>query len=192
MIHKVRLYFQGAAHLEVNGGEPPSNFGRGWRCSPDPHRKASYAASWGYLVSTAGFPQKHEGQRLQRSLGEGTPPGPHPRQPCTHNPRTAIPPETMTLVPASPHRDLDTPTHTVARVPTEAGSRGLPDRPMAPGTAPFEGGVTTWTGHWRSPTRNPPHFCVGTSLSASISKLCQPRGSPAKGTYRTSHTCWRE
>ena len=174
MIHKVRLYFQGAAHLEVNGGEPrdgegllqrrhkpPPNFGRGWRCSPDPHRKASYAASWGYLVSTAWFPQKHEGQRLECSLGEGTPPGPRPRRPCTHNPRKAIPPETMTLVPALRHPDLDTPTHMVARVPTEAGSRGLPDRPMAPGTAPFEGGVTTWTGHRRSPTRTPPTSAWG-------------------------------
>lgn len=60
--------------------------GRGRRRSPDPQRKASYAASWGYLVSTAGFSQKHEGQRLERSLGEGTPTsGPHPRQPCIHN-----------------------------------------------------------------------------------------------------------
>lgn len=74
MIRKLRLYFQGAAHLEVNGAggaqgqwgiiakktRATPNFGRGRRRSPDPHRKASYAASWGYLVSTAGFPQKHE------------------------------------------------------------------------------------------------------------------------------------
>ena len=38
----------------------------------------------------------------------------------------------------------------------------------------------------------PPHLRVGTGLSASTSKLSRPRGSPAQGTYRTSHTCWRE
>lgn len=187
MIRKLRLYFQGAAHLEVNGAggaqgqwgiiakktRATPNFGRGRRRSPDPHRKASYAASWGYLVSTAGFPPEARGQPLERSLGEGTPPGPpgtHPRRPCTHNTPTAIPPETMTLVPASCHPDLVPLTHMVARGPMEAGSRGLPNRLMAPVTAPFEGGVTTWTGRWRSPTWPPPHLHVGTGLSASTSK----------------------
>ena len=111
----------------------PPNFGRGSGAHltrTGRRRTLLHGGTWSPLQ---GFPRStRTAVRTQPGRGHAPrPPGPHPRRPCTHNPPMAIPPETMTLVPASRHPDLVPLTHTVARGPMEA--EGFLTDPQPPG-----------------------------------------------------------
>lgn len=134
----------------------------GQQLSPDPQRKASYAASWGYFVSTGVF----SGSRRDSQAAVSTQPGkgaspatpapvPHPRQLCAHKQPLLL------LQRRAPSSDagaiLARVLPTAPRAPTGGVSRQLPGRltttsegswrPPGPPTpsrmAPLEGGGST-------------------------------------------------